>query len=286
MTLALLQVPDDPFAEPDPDAVAPRVAIGPPPTWAPSPGKVLVLRTCTVKPDGTMWSPHFREFQWPTEIGATVTAPDWAPSKRYGEGLHGYLWGRLDGTLRGLTVTDTHVVLEVDEADLIELVDVWKFRSGRIVYIGDHRTALALVTAHDPELHQARRELSWLSEHEHPLYSLELDSDYPTNEHPDDVSGMDPEPLSQSVNTIGSPIVGRPGMHTVLVDIDHPVRVVQSSTPGHYHLYIDVPMPWWRYRKLLRAMSRAGLVEPGYYQAAVRRRATYLRLPWTRKGNS
>lgn len=72
-------------------------------------------------------------------------------------------------------------------------------------------------------------------------------------------------------------------MHTVIVDIDHPVRVVESSTPGHYHLYIDVPIPWSQYEPLLAALANAGVMEEGYYRAAVRREATHLRLPWVAK---
>lgn len=72
-------------------------------------------------------------------------------------------------------------------------------------------------------------------------------------------------------------------MHTVMVDIDHPVRVVESSTPGHYHLYIDVPVPWSRYEPLLAALANAGVIEEGYYRAAARREATHLRLPWVVK---
>lgn len=73
------------------------------------------------------------------------------------------------------------------------------------------------------------------------------------------------------------------GWHTVMLDIDQPVRLVPSTTPGHWHLYIDVAMPWWRYRKLLKALKNAGIIEPGYYSASVARRCTALRLPWVKK---
>lgn len=75
----------------------------------------------------------------------------------------------------------------------------------------------------------------------------------------------------------------RDGWHTVMIDIDHPVRLVPSTTAGHWHLYIDVAMPWWRYRRLLKALKTAGIIEPGYYSASVMRGHTALRLPWVRK---
>jgi hypothetical protein len=73
------------------------------------------------------------------------------------------------------------------------------------------------------------------------------------------------------------------GWHTVMVDIDKDVRLVPSTTSGHWHLYIDVAMPWWRYRKLLRALKNAGIIEPGYYRASIMRGHTALRLPWVKK---
>jgi hypothetical protein len=71
--------------------------------------------------------------------------------------------------------------------------------------------------------------------------------------------------------------------HTVALDIDHRVRVVPSSTPGNGHLYIDVPMEWEQYEKLLKVLAEVGIIEEGYAGASIRRRATHLRLPWVRK---
>lgn len=63
----------------------------------------------------------------------------------------------------------------------------------------------------------------------------------------------------------------------------HHARWVPSSTPGHGHLYIDAILWWDEYEALLQAFAWAGLVEPGYVGASMRRRATHLRLPWVRK---
>lgn len=69
------------------------------------------------------------------------------------------------------------------------------------------------------------------------------------------------------------------GRHAPVIDIDMECRVVPSRTKGHYHFYIDKPIAWWRYRLMLKAMTIAGIVEPGYYKASVRRRMTFVR--WT-----
>jgi hypothetical protein len=74
-----------------------------------------------------------------------------------------------------------------------------------------------------------------------------------------------------------------PTMHRLVIDIDHRVKVVESTTPGHFHLYIDVPMSWDRALGVLTAMADAGVVEPGYVAASEARGYTAVRLPWVRK---
>lgn len=83
--------------------------------------------------------------------------------------------------------------------------------------------------------------------------------------------------------TITSQVAGSEVMHKVVLDIDLPVRVYPSSTPGHYHLYIDTPVTWPDYRNLLDALAQAGIIEPGYANASKDRGYTRLRLPWIRK---
>lgn len=72
-------------------------------------------------------------------------------------------------------------------------------------------------------------------------------------------------------------------LHAPALDVDLPVQVIESSTPGHYHLYIDRPMTWKEYKHLLRALARAGIIEKGYYKASVKRGATFLRKPGVKK---
>lgn len=76
---------------------------------------------------------------------------------------------------------------------------------------------------------------------------------------------------------------GGEGVHRLVLDIDHPVTVVPSSTPGHSHVYIDVPMSWDRAEQVLRALASAGIVEPGYASASMARGYTAVRLPWVSK---
>jgi len=72
--------------------------------------------------------------------------------------------------------------------------------------------------------------------------------------------------------------------HAPAIDIDVPAYLIPSSTPGHSHLYIDVAMSWRQYKKLLKALDQAGIVEYGYLRASLKRKRTDLRVPWLKKG--
>ncbi len=72
-------------------------------------------------------------------------------------------------------------------------------------------------------------------------------------------------------------------LHTVALDLDVPARLVPSSTPGHSHLYIDVPMSKQMYIELLEILALAGVIEYGYFTASRKRGFTSLRLPWVKK---
>lgn len=80
-----------------------------------------------------------------------------------------------------------------------------------------------------------------------------------------------------------SHIYGGAEAHKVVLDIDFPVKVVDSSTPGHHHLYIDKPITWEQYVKIMDALVEAGIVEEGFLGASIARGFTGVRLPWKRK---
>ena len=73
------------------------------------------------------------------------------------------------------------------------------------------------------------------------------------------------------------------GKHRPILDIDLPAALIPSSTPGHYHLYIDKPMEWRHYEDLLDALSAVGIIEEGYASASCDREYTSVRLPWIKK---
>lgn len=59
--------------------------------------------------------------------------------------------------------------------------------------------------------------------------------------------------------------------------------LIGSSTGGNHHLYIDKAVPWGTYRRLLRAMQHAGVLQPGFVRASLRRGRTQVRAPWITK---
>lgn len=69
--------------------------------------------------------------------------------------------------------------------------------------------------------------------------------------------------------------------HAPILDLDIPHEYVQSQTPGHGHLYIDVELSWWRYRRVLKQLYKAGIIEHGFYKLAKKRRMTMTRVPET-----
>lgn len=91
-----------------------------------------------------------------------------------------------------------------------------------------------------------------------------------------------PEPCSkEEANLIGSAC--RDGKHRPVLDIDFPVRLVPSTTAGHFHLYVDVPMTWEKQCILMAAMEKAGIVQKGYRKWSVERGMSFVRPPWVKK---
>lgn len=73
--------------------------------------------------------------------------------------------------------------------------------------------------------------------------------------------------------------------HVLAIDLDVPAYLVESSTEGHHHLYVDVPggIPHHAYMKLLDALAEAKVIQSGYANVSKQRGHSDLRLPWVRK---
>jgi hypothetical protein len=73
--------------------------------------------------------------------------------------------------------------------------------------------------------------------------------------------------------------------HRPVLDIDYEAALVPSSTPGHFHLYLDKTISHDAYMKFLEAAAVAGIIQWGFYEGAKKRGATSVRLPWIKKGD-
>jgi hypothetical protein len=109
----------------------------------PAPETVLVLRTAAA--DGS----SYNGFRWP-ESGP-VEAPDWAPVAECGQGLHGWLWGQGDWSLKCKDDDARWIVVEVVKADVIDLAGKVKFPRGVVLATFGHwRDAMAFIRARRP----------------------------------------------------------------------------------------------------------------------------------------
>lgn len=75
------------------------------------------------------------------------------------------------------------------------------------------------------------------------------------------------------------------GLHRPILDIDFPAKLIESSTPGHYHLYLDKKLTWEQYERLINVLADVGIIEDGYRNASLDRGFTSVRLPWVKKYN-
>lgn len=71
--------------------------------------------------------------------------------------------------------------------------------------------------------------------------------------------------------------------HRPVLDLDFEAELVPSSTPGHYHLYLDRLLTKANYMKLLVALADAGIIQQGFADASIERGASSARLPWIKK---
>jgi len=73
-------------------------------------------------------------------------------------------------------------------------------------------------------------------------------------------------------------------LHLPLLDLDFEAALIPSSAPGHYHLYLDKPMPEEKYRSFIKALFDHGIIAEGNYNQMERKGRMFLRLPWVKKG--
>lgn len=89
--------------------------------------------------------------------------------------------------------------------------------------------------------------------------------------------------VEAEANLIGSMMEENRELHAPVLDIDFEAKLVPSSTEGHHHLYLDKPLTWEEYAKLLTVLGEVGILEPAYVSASLRRGQTFVRKPSIKK---
>src|SRR5689334_5710290 len=72
--------------------------------------------------------------------------------------------------------------------------------------------------------------------------------------------------------------------HAVMLDLDrNQVRLIPSSTEGHFHLVIPGHFEWTLVERLLDELQDMLILEPGFVNLAKQRKQVFLRLPGVKK---
>lgn len=106
-------------------------------------------------------------------------------------------------------------------------------------------------------------------------WSDSLGEEYVEGEMPREVEHPD-----QS-NLVGS--LGTDGLHYPVIDLDFPCRLEPSTTPGHFHLYLDRGIVYEHYDRLLNLLCEIGFVQEGIVHQLGQRGQTHVRQPWVKK---
>ena len=113
---------------------------------AAAPSTSLVLRVC--RPDMTAYG----GFVWPSEVGATVEAPDWRNDNDCRHGLHGWLYGQGEHGSVDHWVKEgaKWLVLEVETDSIVMLGGKCKFPRATVRFVGEKHDAATYLIAHEP----------------------------------------------------------------------------------------------------------------------------------------
>ena len=90
----------------------------------------------------------YAHFEWPREVGAIVTAPDWSPTPECGHGLHGLPDGLGDYGLLGDEHDRIWWIISFVRSESVDLDGKVKFPRCRVEYFGQMAGAMKLISQH------------------------------------------------------------------------------------------------------------------------------------------
>jgi len=97
------------------------------------------------------------------------------------------------------------------------------------------------------------------------------------------VSGGQTQQAPENSNLISS--LTDKGTHMPALDIDFPCRLEPSSTPGHFHLYLEKEMDEVDYLDLLNDLEKYEILEPAFVDCAIKEKKTFLRFNHDKHGD-
>ncbi len=117
--------------------------------------------------------------------------------------------------------------------------------------------------------------------------SEDFQQSYEESEHVDDIilitSEVDEEDVLMITKDGRMVSTAEEKFHAPVLDLDFPAMLIPSTTPGHFHLYLDTYIPHDKYMDLLDALAEARIIESGYSAASQKNGFTAVRAPWVKK---
>ena len=102
-----------------------------------------------------------------------------------------------------------------------------------------------------------------------------------TVEYTHESHNVDTDDITKA-NLISSKVKGKKA-HKPIFDLDSPAALIPSSTPGHFHLYLDKELSEEQMGMLVNTLWQVGLIAEGNLNQWDRFRGQFLRLPWVKK---
>lgn len=143
----------------------------------------------------------------------------------------------------------------------------------------DPKEAINFLELAKLSLTNAEEWIKHLSQYTHLYAYTTLEKDSAEGFHPEITKDV----RLDEANLITSSIPSSGNHHTFMADIDMHCAVVPSSTPGHFHLYIDKVLTFEQYMRALSILAEVGIVQHGYAESCRIRGYGCLRLPWVNK---
>ena len=115
---------------------------------------------------------------------------------------------------------------------------------------------------------------------------VQMRVDFEADADSEDETNWTPPRAVESDNdaNVTTSLIEGTSLHSPAFDIDVPIIVHASSTPGHHHIYFpSIALEADEYAELLRVLTKVGIVQPGWVKRFEKDGMTVLRKPGVKK---